>query len=368
MNKLIYQPFPLLEMSMQKDTYQTVPVLHFSETIKKFHTKKRLLCLVIGNFGAYNLADEAILAGELIELAKVPNLKITVAAEHPSEIRRLHGSVRTVPLSAVSKEAKKADFVISGGGGIFKPKYIPLLAILLWKQRVFKKKIYMFSLCLKPNMHFMVKSLAYPLIKGAALVTAGDQRTAELLKNKNTHVHVFKDQSLFMEPATVTTVMQDPYFKRFYKKNRINIGLALRKPSNRKDEKRLLNELVTFIAKNHEQADFWFYATDHHPKGFSDEKFGHVLHETIKKKIGKQVQFHFIPTLWNPQTYFSSIKLMNFLIAMCPYTALFGTRNNTNIVNIIDSKYGGSFIQSLGKDTFKIPDLTAKKLQTRLLQ
>lgn len=351
---------------MLKDTYQTVPVLHFSETLKANHAKKRLLCLVVGNFGAYNLSDEAILAGELLELSKVPNLKITVAAEHPSEIRRLHGSVRAVPLAAISKEAKKADFIIMGGGGLFKPKYLPTITTLLWRQRISKKKIYMFGLSLSSSLHFLVKLVSFPLIKSATLVTAGDQHTAEMLKNNSIHVHVFKDQSFLMDPATISTVMQDPYFKRFYKKNRLNIGLALRKPTTRKDEKHLLNEIVNFVAKNHEQADYWFFASDHNPKGFSDEKFGHILHEAIKKKVGKQVQFHFIPTLWNPQTYFASIKLMNFLVTMCQYTALFAYRNNSNIVSIIDTKRGEGFLNSLGKDMLKINDLTAKKLQTRL--
>lgn len=351
---------------MLKDTYQTVPVLHFAETLKSNHAKKRLVCLVVGNFGAYNLSDEAILAGELTELSRVPNLKITVAAEHPSEIRRLHGSIRAVSLTTVSKEAKKADFIVLGGGGLFKTKYIPTITTLLWRQRISKKKIYLFGLSLSSSLPFLVKLLAFPLIKGATLVTAGDLRTAEILKNNSIHVHVFKDQSFLMDPAPISTVMQDPYFKRFYKKNRLNIGLALRKPATRKDEKHLLNEIVTFIAKNHEQADYWFFASDHHPKGFSDEKFGHMLHEAIKKKVGKQVQFHFIPTLWNPQTYFASIKLMNFLVTMCQYTALFAYRNNGNIVSIIDTKRSGGILNSLGKDMLRITDLTAKKLQTRL--
>jgi hypothetical protein len=115
---------------------------------------------------------------------------------------------------------------------------------------------------------------------------------------------------------------------------------------------------VTFVSKNQEQADYWFYASDHHPQGFSDEKFGHLLHETIKKRVGNHVQFHFIPTVWNPQTYLTSVKLMNFLITMCPYTALCGYRFNSNVISIIDGK--------VGKDVLKISDLTAKKLQTRI--
>jgi hypothetical protein len=351
---------------MQKNTYQTVPILHFSETITKYHAKKRLQCLVVGNFGAYNLPDEAILAGTLADLAKVSHLKVTVAAENPTEVRRLHGSIKTVSLSSIRREIKKSDFVIVAGGGLFKARYLSTLTMLLWKQRVFKKKIYILGLSMSSMTHFAVKLLAYPIIKGATLVTARDQSTTDHLKKNGIHVQMFQDQSNFMDPAPISLVQQDVYFKRFYKKNRLNIGLALHKPVYKKDEKKLLTEITAFVAKHNTEADFWFYASDHHPKHYNDEKFGHVLHEAIKKKIGRDVQFHFIPTLWTPQMFFSSVKLMSCVITMCPYIAYLGNHYNTLLVSIIDKNDQAGFLSLVAQDSLKIADLTSKKLHIKL--
>src|ERR1700704_3285142 len=147
---------------MSLDSYQTLPVLKFSDLLKKQHTKKRLNCLLFGNFVACNLGDEAILAGELEELKKIPNLKATVVAKFPKEIQRLHNTkaVSYYEFNTLRKEMKKADFIIIGGGGLFNkadPKIIGLayqfylLTLFLWAQRMFKKKIYVLGIGIYDN-------------------------------------------------------------------------------------------------------------------------------------------------------------------------------------------------------------------------
>jgi polysaccharide pyruvyl transferase WcaK-like protein len=364
---------------MATDTYQSLPTLHFADIIKKQHTRKRLHCVVFGNFGACNLGDEAILAGELAELSKIPNLKTTVVAKFPEEIKRLHNTkaVSFYAVSTLRRELKKADFIVIGGGGLFNKAEPPilglgyqmyLLSLFLWAQRIFKKKIYVIGIGIYGNTNFFIKKLAVSMMKQAKLLTVRDQHSLDVLKENNALAQFYKDNSFLMELLPVSKVLQDAYFKRFYKKDRINIGLSLVKPASKKIEKQLLNELVTFIAKNHEKADFWFYASDYHPKYFNDEKFGHVLHELVKNKIGKEVEFHFVPVAWSPQTFFSSIKLMDYMISMRLHTTIFSYRNGTNFAGISYDKKCASFIRSIGKEPIDTADVTWRKLQARLPQ
>lgn len=362
---------------MANDIYQSLQVLHFADVIKKHHTRKRLHCVLFGNFGACNLGDEAILAGELAELAKVPNLKTTVVAKYPAEVKRIHNTkaVSFYAFNSLRKELKKADFIIIGGGGLFnkaEPAVIGhayqmyLLSLFLWAQRVFKKKIYVIGIGIYGNTNYFIKKLAVSLMKQAKLLTVRDQHSLEVLKENDALAKFYKDNSFLMELLPVSKVLQDPYFKRLYKKDRINIGLSLVKPESRKTEKQLLNELVTFISKNHQKADFWFYASDYHPKYFNDEKFGHVLHEMVKNKVGNNVAFHFVPTSWSPQMFFSSIKLMNCMISMRLHTTIFSYRTNSNFVGISYDKKCTSFIKSIGKEPIETKDVTWRKLQARI--
>lgn len=362
---------------MSNDSYQSLPLLHFAETIKKQHAKKRLQCLIFGNFGAHNLGDEAILAGELHELSKIQGLKTTIIAKYPKEIKRLHNTraISFYNFSQIRKEIKKADFIIIGGGGLFNKKTtaifgytyeVFLLTHFLWAQRVYKKKIYTLGIGMYDNANFFIKKLAFALMMNSKLVSVRDQYSFEYLKKQNIHAHLCKDNSFLMDLQAPTKVLQDPYFKRFYNKDRLNIGFSLIKPASKKAENNLLTELLTFISKNYDRADFWFYASDYYPKNFNDEKFGHKLHELIKKKIGQNVQFHFIPTTWSPQLFFSSIKLMDYMITMRLHPAIFSYRQGCNFVGITQDKKCANFIKSTGKEVFLLPNLSWKKLQTNL--
>src|SRR5437868_6455413 len=99
---------------MANDIYQSLPILHLADIIKKQHTRKRLSCVMFGNFGACNLGDEAILAGELSELTKISHLKTTVVAKFPEEVKRLHNTkaISFYAFNTLRKELKKADFLI----------------------------------------------------------------------------------------------------------------------------------------------------------------------------------------------------------------------------------------------------------------
>src|ERR1700751_588397 len=98
---------------MKKDIYQPLPVFHFAKELQKRHNRKNLKALILGNFGAMNLGDEAILAGQIQELKKISGITITVVARYPDEIKRLHeiNAVSLYQFNLIRKSVKRSDIV-----------------------------------------------------------------------------------------------------------------------------------------------------------------------------------------------------------------------------------------------------------------
>ena len=79
-------------------------------------------CIVIsGYYGFYNVGDEAILEATVTLLRRHrPNLDIVVLSADPAHTRRCYG-VEAVPrtsIPAVAKALRRADLLVSGGGGL----------------------------------------------------------------------------------------------------------------------------------------------------------------------------------------------------------------------------------------------------------
>lgn len=343
---------------MTRDKYQKLPTLHFSDEIKKRHIKKSLKCVIFGNFGAMNLGDEAILAGEIHELRRIPNCTITVVGRYPKEIKKLHAvnALSMYSLNKVRREIRKSDFVIIGGGGLINKIERNLIGFL-WQlymifvffflPRMYRKKTYITGLGIYDNANPIIVSLALPFFKTANLITVRDHHSQDFLKQKNVHGGLYKDNSFLMDLVPVSQVTQLPFFKENYRKDRRNIGISLVKPDNKKDEKKLIKETVKFIGMHANKADFWLYATDVNPEYVNDLKFGQQIIAEVLKKY-KEVVFHIVPSDLSPQVYFSSFKLMHFFVAMRFHAAVFAYRNKIAFTGISYDKKCASFIESVG--------------------
>jgi polysaccharide pyruvyl transferase WcaK-like protein len=363
---------------MIKDKYQKLPILHFSETIKKRHIKKQLRCIIFGNFGAMNLGDEAILAGEIQELQKIPNIIITVVGRYPKEIQRLHkvNALSLYTLNKVRKEIKKSDFIIIGGGGLINKierniigffYQLYMLFAFFYLPRFYRKKAYILGIGIYNNANALILNLALPFFKSANLVTVRDHHSQDFLKKKNVHGGLYKDNSFLMDLSPISQVQQEPFFKNNLRKNKMNIGISLVKPENKQVEKKLIKELVQFVKNHKEKADFWLYATDYNPEYFNDVKFSMVFVNEIKKQLKEEVVIHIVPTDMKPQIYFASFKIMHFFVAMRFHAAVFAYRNKIPFAGISYDKKCASFIESIGLHPMKIKDVTAANIEKHIL-
>lgn len=363
---------------MTKDKYQLLPTLHLADEIKKRHIKKNIKCIIFGNFGAYNIGDEAILAGEIQQLQQIPNISITVVGRYPKEIKRLHKvhAVSLYTLHQIRKELKKADFVIVGGGGLINKVernfigffyQLYMLLVFFFLPRMYKKKLYITGIGIYDNANPLIINAALPFFKQASLITVRDHHSQDFLKKKNVHSHLYKDNSFLMDLTPITQVLQESFFKENYKKEKMNIGISLVNPENKKIEKKLIAELAKFIKKYNEKAHFWIYATDNNPEYVNDLKFTTNVMEHIKKLLKEEIVIHIVPIDSKPQTYFSSIKLMNFMIATRFHAQIFAYRNKIPFAGISYDKKCASFIESIGMKSIPLHAVSAEAINKHVL-
>lgn len=162
---------------------------------------------VIGNYGATNIGDDAILTAILGELA---GHKVTVFSAHPEMTKPLFNE-KAAPLFPLGfrscfrhgfkksiQALKKCDVVILGGGGLFQDSY--LYACFLWAWQIFwvkmlKKPLFIYATGVGPLRSFTGRSLTRWAYGRADTIVVRDQYSADLLKSVGVRreVHVAAD-------------------------------------------------------------------------------------------------------------------------------------------------------------------------------
>lgn len=362
---------------MKADKYKKLSLFHFAEEIKKNHAKKKLRGVILGNFGAMNTGDEAILAGDLAELQAIKNLRVSVVSRFPDEVKRMHQTpaVSFYHFRESVREIKRSDFVLIGGGGLINKVergpigffyQLYLLFLFFVVPALYKKKLYVVGLGVYRNANWFILAILSLLLKRALVITVRDSHSHELLKSKNIHSSLCKDNSFLMELLPQRIIATDPFFKKIYTKEKTQIGFALVRPSKRNERKRIVTEMATFIAKNYETAHFWFYTLDFHPNYVNDEVFAHEVLSLAEQKAGKRIEASFIPKEWGPQKLFSSLKLMDFVVGMRLHSLIFSYRTGIPFVGIAYDKKCSNFLHAIGKESISPLSVKASQLQSRL--
>ena len=148
---------------------------------------------IIGNYGATNIGDDAILTAILKSFSKH---EITVFSANPGKTINEYGvnAVHLFPLGIRSsikqgfrrsiKALKDVDVVILGGGGLFQDDY--LYACILWAWQVFwvkrmNKPLFIYGTGVGPLKTWLGKKLTKWAYKQADVITVRDHYSRELL-------------------------------------------------------------------------------------------------------------------------------------------------------------------------------------------
>lgn len=162
---------------------------------------------VIGNYGASNIGDDAILTAILSELE---GHKVTIFSAYPEMTKQLFGA-KTAPIFPLGfrslyrngfkksiQALKKCDVVILGGGGLFQDSR--LYACFLWAWQIFwvrllKKPLFIYATGVGPLNTRIGQWLTKWAYRKAEIITVRDQYSADMLRkiNLKRFIHVTAD-------------------------------------------------------------------------------------------------------------------------------------------------------------------------------
>jgi polysaccharide pyruvyl transferase WcaK-like protein/peptidoglycan/xylan/chitin deacetylase (PgdA/CDA1 family) len=360
---------------MKKDLYNKLSIFSISKFIKKMHPKKKLRCMIFGNFGAMNLGDEAILAGVLQELGSLKDLELNIVSRYPGEIKRLHRkqAISFINLFKIISEIRKSDFILIAGGGIICKAdrgvvglmyQIYMLVVYMLIPKLFNKKVYAVGIGVYENTNPIILKFASFLLKTLDLVTVRDFHSYELLKSSNINTKIYKDNSYLMKLIPKKDLFKDKFIAKFYNNKKRNIGFALIAPDNAHDENNLIKNIINYAKKNSSNTDFWFYACDYQGNYYNDLIFSEKVIRSIKDKIGENVNCYIVPSSWHPGKFFSSFKLMDSILSIRLHSSIFAYRQNINFLSYAYDLKCISFLKSIGKK-YSLISNTEKNTQTK---
>ncbi|MBL8234369.1 MAG: polysaccharide pyruvyl transferase family protein, partial [Bryobacterales bacterium] len=177
--------------------------------------------VISGYYGYRNPGDEAILSVILDELrAAFPGVRVQVISGTPEETASTYG-VEAIVWSdpvAIAKAVSEADFIITGGGGIFHDyggfQEYGLLTEGNWGigfhvtagllAALFEKPHFLYSIGVGPLFSEQARQFVRAICESASLVTVRDEASAQLLAATGVdpgQIHVTADPAFLLEPA-----------------------------------------------------------------------------------------------------------------------------------------------------------------------
>lgn len=360
-----------------KDLYKQLSVLSLVNHIS-LNKKKFINVLIFGNFGAYNMGDEAILAGQIEDLRKKKNIIITVASRFPDRTKKIHRvlSISQKNIIKIIKTILQSDAVIVGGGGLFCKNdrgiiglvfqiYTLLLYILL--PLVLRKKVFIWGVGFYKDTNILISLFLKFLSRYVTIFSVRDFESYENSKKKRMSVSLHKDNSFLMDLTPISEIKKNINFSSVDKlKN--NIGIAVKEPENKNEGKKIIHEIAKFIELNYDNSDFWFYSMDTHPRYSSDKDFGKKILLELPKSIRKFVSFHFVPINLHPQIFFSSFQLMDFFITVRLHAAIFSYRTEKAFYGISYGRKTSTFLESIGKKPIRYDSVSSDEIQKEFLK
>ncbi len=330
--------------------YDQLPLHHFAKDIKRQLKKGNSKGLIFGNFGACNVGDEAILAGELAELRTIPTTTVRVISRYPQKVKNLHGvdSVPFFSLPSVIKNIIGCDYIIFGGGGLICKNDTGLRGILfqlytigmfLLLPLVLRKKVFIVGLGIYENTPLIILRLAIFLFSFVHLLGVRDSASYELLKKHQLPVKEYKDSSFLL---SLDDVSQKPLWKN---SDRLIVGLALNKPQKVNDAQKLISEIAAFILTHRKTTHFVFYALDYHPHYSNDRRFASKIIKQVEKT--SLFSYEFVQMQEHPRLIFSSFLNLSFMIASRLHGSLFSYRLGVPFYGIAYDAKCASFLSSI---------------------
>lgn len=347
------------------DEYKQLEIFKFADVIKtSLGTRKN--GVLFGSFGSRNAGDDAILAGQILELRKLRWKKLTVVARYPSLITKMRGlsALSYFQISNILLAIIKSDFVIFGGGGLICKNrsgikgllfQLYMMLMFLFIPLLLQKNVYALGIGVYNNTNPVIKSISLFLLRFVDILTVRDFHSYDQVKTIK-KARIYKDNSFLLPLLTKSAVKKQAFFKSTYNGHVKNIAFALKAPDTREESEKLRHSVIHFMEKYQRPATFWFYSLDSHGKEYGDMSF--ILSIAGNNDLQKRFRIIIVPDSLPAPLIFSSFQLMDLVVAMRFHGMVFSYRTNTPFIGIPYDAKCSSFLSSIGKALNSIEGLT----------
>ena len=196
------------------------------------------LIALSGYYGFHNIGDEAILEAVVNALRHHrPDVKMVVFSADPRHTRRAYGveAVSRTNLPAIIRVLRKADLLISGGGGLLQdatgPRSIPYYLGIIRLAMLLQTKVAVYAQGLGPLRSGRSRFWVKKVLSGVDWLSVRDHASARLLAELGVKrdITVTADPVFFLDPEPRKEV--ETYWKAYGIKRpgkELLVGLALR--------------------------------------------------------------------------------------------------------------------------------------------
>ncbi len=338
--------------------------------------------VIIGNYGARNLGDEAVLDGILFEIkTHIPRSQITVLSHNPKQTTADH-AVMAVPLFPAGlrsfargifkfsllrtlKSIKNAHVVIIGGGTLFADEKI--FAVFLWGMHgmiayLLGKPIYIYANGIGPLRTFIGRKIASFILRKARIVTLRDNTSLIHCKKLTLPqrlivtadpAFVLKKYSLKKTASIKETKLVRPYIFVNYR-------------SCSKQVKQNLSEIATFLDQVNKSYSLEVELVSFQEYREKDSKNLFKIFAQAKSKT----QIHIHAEIYDYSQVISLIRKAQFVIGTRLHSIIFSILEAKPFIAINYTQKVRAILEDLGLDEYIIePDqLSSEKLMNLFKQ
>ncbi len=198
-----------------------------------------MTCIALsGYYGFYNTGDEAILEVIIDFLQRqLPGVEVVVFSADPGHTRRTYGveAVSRTHMSSIVRTLRRADLLISGGGGLFQDitsfrsvvYYLGIIELAM----LMDKKVAVFAQGMGPLHHRMAMKWVKRVLDRVDLVSVRDPFSARFLEELGVkrEVRVTADPVFSLTPASQEEIKAFWRTQGIWKEQKqLQVGIALR--------------------------------------------------------------------------------------------------------------------------------------------
>ena len=323
---------------------------------------------ILGSYGGANLGDEAILSSMITQLRlSLPVEFVVFSRMNPEDTIARHQVERAIPIAKVgreelTKELKKLDLLLVGGGGILFNEWVKHYMHIMLLAQDLGIKTMTYAIGTGPLSSPVAQRLVRTALNNADVITVREFSARQVLEQIGVEkeINVTADPALLLEPAELPT---DMFNSEHYKGKRL-VGMSVREPGDAAPDldtshyHSLLANTADFIVDRFD-AEIVFIPMEPgfvpmDARGSQDVQHSHAVLAQMQRPQSATV----LRREYTSNQILTLTKQFDFVVGMRLHFLIFAALNHVPFVALPYASKVSGFVESLG---ITMPQLNGMK-------